>query len=479
MMTTKSHAMKALLLLSSISTVLAGYGDQVPPPPQPNDIQGSVNGCANAIMAHDVDGDGAIRRDEYLSFVNNVADLLCLPPRPVLDLELQTVFVSIACLCQEREGNDISCCFGEQAGLYQLGAGNVVGRTQDEESYLRAACLLTQAVLGPEQCQTPVTTLAPGGIVFDIPAAGVVPPPTAADPNRLLWILLLLLLLLCCICCCCWRKDKEHEEEYEITVTEKTIVERPDEPPVDRGLDPQPEDDIEQALSVPPPVEDVMPPPVPIDPTPEPEPEPEEPPPDEPFSAGDEFPEEPGAGPKEGPPVPLAAGAPGMAAMEDDEEDEENIGRKSGATGDDDEEEDGGRKFRGQGVLPNPPAPEGVILRHIEREKPEKGEYEYPERQIDEYKFKRTDSGQILPHEEIDSGVYFPTRPPREPVIMPNPSYQRQAPPEPVYIDPRKERKQMGLGDGEVWDALGEWEEELEKTGTFRNSFHFICVLIL
>ena len=151
-------------LSQGLTSVLAGYADQVPPLPQPNDVSGTVNGCSSAVLAHDDDGDGAIRRGEYLDFVNNIADLLCLPPRPILDLELQSVFVSISCLCQEREGNDISCCFGESAGLFLDGAGSVVERTEDEQSYLRAACLLTQAVLGPEICQVPTATLNPGTV---------------------------------------------------------------------------------------------------------------------------------------------------------------------------------------------------------------------------------------------------------------------------------------------------------------------------
>ena len=442
----RSLYLHAVLLLSTgISSVSAGFADQLPPPPQPNDISGTVNGCANAVLQHDDDGDGAIRRGEYLNFVNNVADLLCLPPRPILDLELQSVFVSIACLCQEREGNDISCCFGEDAGLFQEGALNLASRTEDEASYLRAACLLTQAVLGPEQCETPVQTINPAAGVISFPATPVVvaPPPGGEGNNDLLWLLLLLLIpLICCICCCCVRKDKDEEEEYETTVTEQKIVEGPDGPPEDAGVPPQPED-VEQALLAPVPVEEP-----------------------EPFSAGDED-DEGGGGPRPGDPVepPLAAGAPGMGEMEDDVEEDENIGRKMGANPDDDEDEDGGRRFGGQGELPLPPAPEGVRLRHVEREPDSDDEFEYPERQINEFKYKRTDSGQILPHEEIDSGVHIPTRPVKPPVVFNPKKYERPAIPEPVYIDPRKERVQMGLGDGEVWDALNNWEEEQEKSG--------------
>lgn len=431
----------ALLLLSSgLSTVWAGFEDQIPPPPQPNDISGTVNGCANAIMDHDDNGDGAIRRGGYLDFVNNVADLLCLPPRPILDLELQTIFVSIACLCQEREGNDITCCFGAEAGIYQDGAAALPTRTEDEASYLRAACLLTQAVIGPEQCDVQVATVNPGAVVISFPSNPIViiPPPADTGNNELLWLLLLLLIpFICCVCCCCYRKDKEDQEEYEITVTEQKIVEGPEGPVDDAGIPPQPED-VEQAM--------LLPPPAPV-----------------PFNAGDEF-DEDGNAPKPGQPMP-PMGAPGIGENENDEEDDENIGRKLGANPDDDEDEEGRRRFGGQGELPNPPAPEGVRLRHVEREPGTEVEYEYPERQINEHKFKREDSGQILPHEEIDSGVYDPQRAPRQPVIMPNPNYQRAAIPEPVYIDPRKERMQMRLGDGEVWDTLNNWEEEEEKIG--------------
>ncbi|CAB9524406.1 expressed unknown protein [Seminavis robusta] len=466
----------------SIAPILAGFSDQLPPKPQPNDIPGTVNGCANAILEHDLDGDGAIRRNEYRQFVNNVADLLCIPPRPELDLELQTVFVSIACLCQELPGNDASCCFGENAGLFDGGASQVAGRTAEQTSYLRAACLLTQAILGPEQCKLPPATLAPGAVTapFFVTPAPPIPP---AGPNNLLWLLLLLLLpLLCCICCCCWRKDKEVEEEYEVTVKEETIVQGPEDPIEDRNIPPQPEDDIEQGLA--PPVdtptndEGINPMPMPLlaeprelhdepplqDSPPEPAPlpmEPEEP--MEPFSAGDEDGGDDNA-PKPGVPIP-PMGAPGMGEAEDDEEDEENIGRKLGANPDDDEEEDGGRRFGGQGMLPNPPGAEGVVLRHVEREPNEKGEYEYPERNIQEFKYKTEDEGQVLDHYVPDGGVYDPQRPPREPVIMPTPKYERKPPPEPVFIDPRKQRLQMALGDGEVWDALGDWEEEEEKHG--------------
>ena len=179
--------LRLLFLLPQIikmGVVLAGFGDQQPAASQPNDISGTVNGCANAILQNDDDGDGAIRRGEFLDFVNTLADLLCLPPRPSLDLELQSVFVSIACLCQEREGNEIDCCVGENVGLLVGGADSstVVSpkRTEEDESYLRAACLLTQAVLGPEQCDPEMSNNNTSGVDFD--GGAIVNPEPVAIP---------------------------------------------------------------------------------------------------------------------------------------------------------------------------------------------------------------------------------------------------------------------------------------------------------
>ena len=95
----------------------------------------SLSGCANALLSNDLDGDGMIKRNEYLGFVNEIAELMCVPPRPVLDLELQTVFLSIACLCEDIEGMGGECCFGSDAGIYSEGAEDPdARRTQEEES---------------------------------------------------------------------------------------------------------------------------------------------------------------------------------------------------------------------------------------------------------------------------------------------------------------------------------------------------------
>eukprot|EP00797_Seminavis_robusta_P021724 Sro3404_g347630.2 (339) ;mRNA; r:1702-2718 len=119
-----------------------------------NDISGTVRGCADALLAHDQDNSWTIiERDEYLGFTNRVAELLCVPPRESMDLELQTAFNSIACLCAEQESADPTCCLGENAKIDIEGAAvDADSRTPEQEAYLRSVCLITQAIVGPDQC---------------------------------------------------------------------------------------------------------------------------------------------------------------------------------------------------------------------------------------------------------------------------------------------------------------------------------------
>ena len=365
----------------------------------------SLAGCASAISDSDVDGDGLIRRGEYLGFVNQVADLLCITPRPVLDLELQTVFLSIACLCEDREGFGGDCCFGNDAGIIVEGADDADTRTQEEQSYLKATCLLTQQVLGPEQCREPQVVVG-GGTTGEFGRVTLPPALSDTDDNDLLWLLLLLILLLlcCCIACCCKRNDKEVEEEWETTVKEEVTTVEPEK----------------------------------LMPMEEP-PEPEE--------------------------MEIAAAPLVPPATLPDEEEEDGAGRRFGEAPDEDGDDEFGRRFGGEGLLPPKPEFEGIKLRHVEKEPPAEYDYEYPERNIEETKLKREDSGQVLDHYVPDGGVFIPERAKKAPVEMPTPKYERQKKPEPVYIDPRKQRMQLAIGDGEVWEALANWEDEQQKEG--------------
>lgn len=396
--------------------------------------------------------DGRISKGEYLDFVNLLADFLCVPPRPIVDLEIQTVFFSISCLCQEREGFDVECCFGSDAAIFNKGAADAITRTEDEDSYLRAACLLTQAILGPQQCKIVPRTLSPGAVTVAIARLRNANTDDGLSDEATGWIIAgaVLLALLCCIlvfCACTRRKNEEEEEMEETIIKDETFKSMP--LPILEPLD----------------VEEVSPNPSPV--------------------PMDTYEEEAPAGfppghksyePKELAPAFTPVMAPILRSMppadEESVEENDNVGRKSGGDLDDDEDDEYKRKFGGQGMLPQTPEPEGVRLRHIEVEKGSPDEYEYPEREFSEHKFKREDSGQLLPHEEIDSGVHNPQRPVKPPVVFNHPKYNRPVAPEPEPYDPRKFRNQLAMGDGEVWGALATYEDKRKKSK--ENRFEWI-----
>jgi len=482
-----------------------------PPPPQANDIFGTVNGCASALIEMDDNQDGMIKKGEYLDFVNLLADFLCVPPRPIMDLEIQTVFFSIACLCQEREGFGLECCFGDDAAIFTKGADNGFARTEDEDSYLRAACLLTQAILGPQQCTYAPRTISPAAVAMQISKLnnrsteeeGL----SEAEIIGIIVGAILLALLCCLLLCCAFKKKKEEEEEEEEIVKEETMELAANVVPIDEEANlPAPPSESsyeEEAMAVPPP----SPPPTPPPPTPTPSPPPTPPPPTPtpsppPSPSPPPTPEPPAPAPAPAPvilppivllkpgrapapePMPIPSRGPGTpgwnasaappvlgalvvqpaAKAEDSDEDSDNIGKKSGATNDDDSEDEHNRKFAGEGMLPNPGFPEGIVLRHVEVEKEGPGEYEYPERElIEAQKLKREDSVQKFEPYVPDSGVNIPERPTKAPVTY-NPSWVKSQKVEKEPFDPRKMRQQLGLGDGEVWGALKAQEGQREKS---------------
>ena len=142
-------------------------------PQQPNDIPGTIHGCANAILASDKDDNGIVTRDEYLMLANTVAGLLCWPPLPNETFQLQTVFISTTCLCEELEEFEPGCCYGEDAGILVQGAAvDADSRTQDETFYLRSVCLLLQAMFGASQCDEEIGSIYDFTSEDDVTAQG-------------------------------------------------------------------------------------------------------------------------------------------------------------------------------------------------------------------------------------------------------------------------------------------------------------------
>ena len=76
-------------------------------------------------------------------------------------------------------------------------------------------------------------------------------------------------------------------------------------------------------------------------------------------------------------------------------------------------------------------------------------------------------------HYEPDGGVNFPERQGKEPLNWKK-DWNRQKPEDPDEVDLRKHRIQSGLGEGEVWDKLGEDETEQSRQAPKGDVFDWV-----
>ena len=216
---------KALLLLSLLAAATADSSNPDPnsefykAPSTAIDFPRCFNDLANA----DKNGDGVLKKDEYLGFIQAyAADQKCIE-NPVLTFQQRLAFNQIACTCSSIPGAPADCCVRDNAEIITAGAQDPK-RTGTQNAYLTSACRITDETLGPPQC--PPTdadreTVPPP----DQPVLITPPPPqavTAASgggfPEAALWGLIAAiaaLLLLCCCCVCVIRRKRAQEEEEE------------------------------------------------------------------------------------------------------------------------------------------------------------------------------------------------------------------------------------------------------------------------
>lgn len=402
--------MTRLLLFLALAPLV--NADETPLKPDPNsdfykapDENIDFPGCFSDLAKADRNGDGVVKKDEYLGFIQMYSKRLCVE-NPFLTLQQRIAFNTIACGCRAEEGADVDCCIKENAQIRTAGALNP-SRTGEQNAYLTSACRITDETLPDPQCP-PVDDTRDTG-----PIPPVIPGVLSSDdgfPKEALWGLIAGALLLLLLCCCCVgifrkRRQKQLEEEEEHAMAGK-------------GL---------------------------------------------PGDAGSAVPEQ----------SPATAGAPGSFAAgsvprgtDDDDSDYDDEGRKrvgGGPLGGADEED--GRKRYGAGRLPPPEKdPKGHKLRPIEKEEEEDPDWDHPGRQIDYPKDKDDMSAGHVDHYEPDGGVYLPEREGKKPVDI-NLKWERGTPYDPDEVDPRKHRIQAGLGEGEVWDKLGEQDDDDSRKG--------------
>lgn len=373
-------------------------------------------GCYTDLHKADLNNDGFVKQNEYLGFIQEYGKRICFQTDR-LTLQQAATFNTLACICRKQEGTPENCCIGKNARIPTDGALiPTYMQTPGQRNYLTSVCKLTDATIDG-RCPPVIRSrgVPPDGLVFvddpkTFPKWALFPIIAAA----------LLILLLCCCCCCIWRRRKQREEEEE----EEEIVE-------ENGLGQKggPGDDPEQPLD-----------------------------PSGPRSQMADLPnqlQDVGAGP--------GGLGPGMGAYGD-------------AEASDSDEEEEGRKRRGGGVIPPEEDPSGLRiptaprlpppedpenpnlkLRPIPDKEHEDDEWDHPGRNIEFPKDKDEMSAGEVEHYEPDGGVYFPEREGKDPLNWKK-DWNRQKPEEPDEVDPRKHRIQSGLGEGEVWNKLGEDE---------------------
>jgi hypothetical protein len=394
-------------------------------------------GCYSDLHKADRNGDGFVKQSEYLNFIQEYGKRICFSTDE-LTLQQSATFNTLACICRQQEGSKEDCCLGSKARIPTAGAlVPIADQTPSQKNYLTSVCKLTDATI-EGQCPPSVRDRA-------IPPEALVTPVSTGGNDALMWGLIAaaiaLALLLCC-CCCVWRKKRMQqveEEEEEVKIEEgqaaKSLPPQESAPPValgphllrKTGIDPV---NGPRGMDV----DDV-----------------------EPTGPG-------GAG----------MGAAGNSVAEDEDDDEEGRKRRGGGIIPPEDEETGLR----MPTAPRLPPPDDIeipplALRPIPPKESENDEWDHPGRDINFPKDKDDMSAGEFDHYEPDGGVNIPQRERKDPLNWKK-DWNRQKPEDPDEVDLRKHRIQTGLGEGEVWDKLGQDETEISKQAPTGDVFDWV-----
>lgn len=373
-------------------------------------------GCFVDLVAADVNGDGLIKKDEYLGFIQEYSKRKCIE-NPTLTLQQRVAFNLISCGCRAEQGSPVDCCLGENAQIRTDGAINP-DRTAAQQNYLTSACRITDETLPPFNCPPRDDTRATAPLP-PLPPLFSVASPIQDDgrgfPKEALWAIIAaaLLLLLCCCCACGYKKK-----------TPREVVEEED----GYGADPEQPLAAAQLKSLP---------------------------------------------PEEGRNGPLVAAAAIPRGDGEDEYDEDGRKRRGGGPLGD-EYDDEGRKRYGAGRLSPPEHLQpGFKLRPVPpKESEEDPDWDHPGRVLDYPRDQEEMSAQELERYVPDGGVYIPERPGKNPVEY-NPQWERGQKPEDDDMDGRKHRLQSGLGPGEIWDRLND-DSSVTSVRSFENQIDWV-----
>mmetsp|Transcript_3598 Transcript_3598/g.7175 ORF Transcript_3598/g.7175 Transcript_3598/m.7175 type:complete len:491 (-) Transcript_3598:180-1652(-) len=410
-------------------------------PPEGLDLEG----CFSDLVESDIDGSGAIEKDEYLNFINTYGRRICWYQEE-LTLEQHGAFNSLACICRSQEGNDASCCLLDNAKLYNTNALNPAARTEEELLFMTVACVVTDGTLRHLCTPYVIEKVTPPPVIIPNTDRNFALRDGTEDGS--IWALimgiigLLLLVCLCCCCCAAGTKNRSREEEEE---DENVQVIPP--PPIKEAPAEQAPRELDMEDQTP-----VIAPPGQAEEEEEIIEEEEE----EQVPGGDEVEYE--------------------ETVEEIEEGEESKNRGQNEAGDEDEGE--GRRKRGSNYAdeedddgiprwgaprlppPEPPQPDPLKLRPIPPKEPEEpDEWDQPGREILEPKHKDEMEGQTFDPYNPDGGVQRDDREGKAPGAWKK-DWNRGKPEEEDEVDNRKHRIQSGLGEGEVWDKLEQGDDQ-------------------
>lgn len=388
-------------------------------------------GCYKDLHLADRNGDGFVKQNEYLNFIQEYGKRICFST-DALTLQQSATFNTLACICRSQEGSSPDCCLGPNARIPTGGALLPISeQTPSQKNYLTSVCKLTDATISgrcpPEKRERgvpPPALLATSGGLSDGAMWGII---AAA---------LALFLLLCC-CCCVWRKRRmrqiEDEEEEQLTEIQNAKLPLQEQAPP-AAIIPGPHLLRKTA-------------------------------PADPASDLEE-----GNGNRGG----TGAGARGSAEADDSDDEEEVRKHRGGGVIPPGDDKDGlniptARRLQPPETTTMPP----VILKPIPSKEEDDDEWDQPGRNIEFPRDQDEMSAGGVDHYEPDGGVFFPERDVKEPLNWKK-DWNRPKPEEPDEVDMRKHRIQSGLGEGEVWNKLGEDETEQSNKAPKGDVFDWV-----